>query len=202
MHNGPHPPSYSPKTPPPPKKPVELPRPERQTLRSYGPLGAGTVATRGRMMVTMANRRGANWTLDAAPWAASSAPGKARRLAVEQLQAWGYRPDADLVGDLLALLVPAAIADGGSRISVHLADQDQRALVLVLSHQTGQAPDGDDVLKRIAALGVASCGVDTDQDAGGRRRWALIELDSTSAHDTAAATGPADQRLGRFAQPR
>jgi hypothetical protein len=148
------------------------------------------------MMVTMTNRRGANWTLDAAPWAAPSAPGKARRLVVEQLLAWGYRPDADLIGDLLALLVPAAIADGGSRISVHLADQDQRALVLVLSHQTGQAADGDDILPRVAALGVASCGVDTDQDGGGRRRWALIELDSASTTGTSARTGNADQRIG------
>ncbi|MFF8618230.1 hypothetical protein [Streptomyces sp. NPDC015350] len=173
----PQPPSYPPKTPPPPKRPVEPPRPEPQQRMSYGPPGARTaVAARGRMAVTMANRRGANWTLDVRPWAVSSAPAKAQRLVVDQLKGWGYRPDTDQVDGLLDLLVREAIGDGGHRISVHLADQDERALILVMSHQGQQAPADDGFLTRLAALGVASCGVDTDAEEGGRRRWALIEL--------------------------
>ncbi|MFE2936577.1 hypothetical protein [Streptomyces sp. NPDC059278] len=189
----PHPPSYPPKTPPPPKRPVEAPRPQPveppkpppEQVHSYGPPGARTaVATRGRMVVTMANRRGANWTLDTR-WAAASAPTKAQRLVGDQLKGWGYRPDTDQVDGLLDLLVTEAIGDGGNRISVHLADQEQRALILVMSHQDRQAPESDDFLTRVAALGVASCGVDTDPEEGGRRRWALIELRPAAPLDVA-----------------
>jgi hypothetical protein len=59
---------------------------------------------------------------------------------------------------------------------VHLADQEQQALILVLSHHTGPSTVDDALLTDLAAVGVASCGVDTDRDGGGCRRWALIDL--------------------------
>ncbi|WP_329127220.1 hypothetical protein [Streptomyces sp. NBC_01465] len=170
-------PDYPPKTPPPPKKPPSPPPPEREMVRSYGPLGAGTLAgARGRMTVTMASRQGANWMLDASPWGAPYASGKAVRLVVDQLTSWGYRPDTTTVTAVVNLLVPAALADGGRRISVHLADQDHRALILVLSHHDLHQGDDDALLHELAAAGVVSCGIDTDRDGGGHRRWALIEL--------------------------
>ncbi|WP_328335839.1 MULTISPECIES: hypothetical protein [unclassified Streptomyces] len=174
LHTGesPAPPSYPPKTPPPPKKPVEPPRPQREPVRSYGPLGAGTaVAGRGRSVVTMANRRGANWALEAQPWA----PAKACRLVAGQLGEWGYRPDRAALDRVVTALMTAAV-DEGPRISVHLADQDEHALVMVLSHQQHQAPTDDTLLHELAVLGVVSCGVDTDQEHGGRRRWALLAM--------------------------
>ncbi|KMO94372.1 hypothetical protein ACS04_29570, partial [Streptomyces roseus] len=62
----------------------------------------------------------------------------------------------------------AAVADGGKRISVHLADQDHRILAVALSHVAGAAPGGDDVLAELAALrSVVSCGSDLAPD--GRR---------------------------------
>lgn len=126
----------------------------------------------------MVSRQGANWAMDAMPWDAPYAPGKAVRLVVDQLQAWDYRPDRKTVTTVMGLLIPAAVADGGRRISVHLADQDHRALILVLSHQDGPDPHDDDaLLLRLAGAGVLSCGVDTDPaDGGGHRRWALIAL--------------------------
>ncbi|WP_244308853.1 hypothetical protein [Streptomyces monomycini] len=92
---------------------------------------------------------------------------------MKQLQDWGYRPDSEAVGTMVALMVEAAVGDGGQRISLHLADQDQQALVLVLSHQPGPAPD-DTLLPRLAGLGASSCGTDSAPD--GRRLWALLDL--------------------------
>lgn len=157
-----HIPDYPPKTPPPPKKPVQPPRPPIPP--------AGTIVRTQRRGVTMTNRQGVNWPLESQPW---SAP-VARRRVVDQLQAWGYRSDHTTAGAVTALLVEAAVGDGGTRVSVHLADQNRQALVLVLSHQPGQAPADEAVLPRIAQLGVASCGTDTAAD--GRRRWAVIDL--------------------------
>ncbi|MFE9558153.1 hypothetical protein ACFYOD_32265 [Streptomyces sp. NPDC006703] len=76
----------------------------------------------------------------------------------------------------MTLLARAALTDGGRRISLHLADQDRHALALVLSHQSGHAPEGEDLLREASALGVVSCGTDTDQEDSGRRRWALTDL--------------------------
>jgi hypothetical protein len=74
------------------------------------------------------------------------------------------------------LLARAALSDGGRRISLHLADQDRQALILVLSHRAGHAPEGEDLLREVTGLGVVSCGTDTDQEDGGCRRWALTDL--------------------------
>ncbi|WP_406503158.1 hypothetical protein [Streptomyces sp. NBC_00212] len=144
--------------------------------RCAGPRTAsGAVTVRPRLAARIANRRAANWTLENAPWT----PAKAARHVVGKLAEWGYRVDADKEAGITAvtvLLARAALSDGGSRISLHLADQDHQALILVLSHQAGLAPVGEDLLREVTALGVVSCGADTDQKDGGRRRWALINL--------------------------
>lgn len=163
-----HRPDYPPKTPPPPKKPVEPPRPE-------GNATPGPVLVRPRLAARIANRRAANWTLENAPWS----PAKAGRHVTEKLAEWGYQLDSGREASITAvtvLLARAALTDGGRRISLHLADQDRQALILLLSHQPGHAPVGEDLLRSVTALGVVSCGTDTDQEDGGRRRWALADL--------------------------
>ncbi|MEU5660115.1 hypothetical protein ABZ802_31530 [Streptomyces sp. NPDC047737] len=132
----------------------------------------------------MANRRGANWVLESAPWAA----GKARVAVVGQLGKWGYRPAPEVVAAVEAvvtLLVEQAVGDGGARVTVHVSDQGRQVCVLALSHQTaptapattgGPAAGGDeDVLHRITAhQAVTGCGTDTGPD--GRRTWAVLDL--------------------------
>ncbi|WP_240799850.1 hypothetical protein [Streptomyces sp. A1277] len=111
-------------------------------------------------------------------WAA----GKARAAVVAQLAAWGYRPGVlvlDAVEAVTKLLVDTAAADGGTRVSVHLSDQDGQACILAFSHCPGLAdsPDGagEGVLHRVAEhRPVAGCG--TDAGPGGRRLWAVIDL--------------------------
>lgn len=156
-----HRPDYPPKTPPPPKRPVEPPRPE------------GAVATRPRPRALISNRRAANWTLDNAPWT----PAKAGRHILGQLDAWHYQPApalADRLTQVTELLTRTALADGGRRISLHLADQDQQALVMVLSHTPGRDVSSEALLRDVAELGASSCGADTATD--GRRLWAVIDL--------------------------
>ena len=146
-----HTPDYPPRTPPPPKRPVSPPRPDTAGLNED--VAQGRVPARsGRRGVGMANRRGANWVLESAPWAA----GKARTAVVSQLQKWGYRPAAGTVSAVEAvvtLLVDAATTDPGTRITVHLSDQDGQACILTLSHSTNLTPGhedgGEDVLHRI-----------------------------------------------------
>ncbi|KOU44914.1 hypothetical protein, partial [Streptomyces sp. WM6378] len=135
----------------------------------------GSVLVRPRLAARIANRRAANWTLENAPWA----PAKAGRHVTAKLAEWGYRLDSVREANITAvtvLLARAALTDGGRRISLHLADQDHQALILVLSHQAGHAPEGEDLLREVTGLGVVSCGTDTDQEDGGRRRWALTDL--------------------------
>lgn len=171
MDDGPNRPDYPPRTPPPPKRPVEAPRPDTSG-------GQAAVVVQPRLRARIANRRAANWPLDTAPWARSSVAPKAGRNVVQKLEAWGYRLPADSpVHAVTARLVTAALEDGGSRISVHLADQDQQALILVLTHQPGHATGDEQLLHDLAAYPVvSSCGTDTDRDHGGRRHWALIDL--------------------------
>ncbi|KOU50875.1 hypothetical protein ADK54_09500 [Streptomyces sp. WM6378] len=161
-------PDYPPKTPPPPKRPVEPPRPEGNTAVS-------AVAVRPRLAARIANRRAANWTLENAPWT----PRKTARHVVGKLAEWGYRLETGKeagITEVTVLLARAALTDGGRRISLHLADQDHQALILLLSHQSGRAPEDEDLLREVTGRGVVSCGTDTDQEDGGRRRWALIDL--------------------------
>ncbi|MER5277774.1 hypothetical protein ABT025_18725 [Streptomyces sp. NPDC002809] len=116
--------------------------------------------------------------LESAPWAA----GKARAAVVEQLGKWDYRPAPavlDAVEEVTTLLVQAAVADGGSAVSVHLSDQDGQACILALSHHVGLTAGlddtGGDVLHRITKhKPVTGCGTDAGPD--GRRIWAVITL--------------------------
>ncbi|MFI6693504.1 hypothetical protein ACIBLA_17415 [Streptomyces sp. NPDC050433] len=73
-----------------------------------------------------------------------------------------------------ALLVSTAVDDGGRRVSLHLANQGRRALIVVLSHRAGLAVTDERVLPKLAALGAVSCGADTAED--GRRLSAVLDL--------------------------
>ncbi|MFD7027002.1 hypothetical protein ACFWAR_03065 [Streptomyces sp. NPDC059917] len=145
-------PDYPPRTPPPPRRPVESPRPER--------------------VFTVVNQRAANWALEARPWAAT----RVRRLVVDRLTAWRYLPDPDRVGAVVSALVAAAVQDGGRRISLHLAAVEGQVCVAVLSHLAGartQAQTG--VLGGVADLpGLRGCGSEADPD--GHRLWAVIDV--------------------------
>lgn len=177
----PTPPSYPPKTPPPPKKPPSPPIPDRSTGPEVAPLdasGASAVTRGSQHRATMRNRRGRNWVHESNRWA----PAKAQAAVAAQLVEWGHRP-SEAVGDAVKavtlLLVEAAVADGGARVSVHLSDQDGQACILALSHHPGLADSPDDavegVLHRITAhRPVTGCGTDAGPD--GRRIWAVIDL--------------------------
>ncbi|MFD9565100.1 hypothetical protein [Streptomyces sp. NPDC059994] len=159
-----HRPDYPPKTPTPPKKPP-----------SPFPSDTGTapkpVLQGARARVTLANRRCANWPLESAPWTATAT----QRRIVEQLQAWGYRPDPAAVRHVVAALIAPAVADAGRRISVHLADEQGRACILVLSHQhTPQTPTELTLTTVADCPSVAACGTDNAPD--GTRLWAVIDL--------------------------
>ncbi|MFG2219399.1 MULTISPECIES: hypothetical protein [unclassified Streptomyces] len=101
---------------------------------------------------------------------------------MEQLGKWKYRPAPDTVTAVEAvttLLIGAAVADGGTKVSVHLSDKDGQACILALSHHarltTGADDAGKDVLHQITAhQPVTGCGTDTGPD--GRRIWAVITL--------------------------
>lgn len=153
-----HVPDYPPKTPPPPKRPVQPPRPE-----------TGVVAVpRPRMQVR--NRRTAAWSLEAAPWSA----GRASRHVVGRLHEWGYREADRAAVGLTEALVRVAVADGGRRVSVHLADQNRQALIVALSHRPGPVEDEGALLPELTGLGAVSCGTDIAED--GRRVWAVLDL--------------------------
>jgi hypothetical protein len=165
-----HRPDYPPKTPPPQPKPISPERPNPPTKPVKDQLSMR------RPAMVIRNRRVANWGFENAPWS----PPKAAARVVEQLVDWGY-PVAggqrDTVTAVTRELALAALADGGRRVTVHVADQDRQALVMVLSHQEGPAPGADpELLGRLSALGVVSCGTETERDEPGNRRWALLDL--------------------------
>ncbi|WP_432086382.1 hypothetical protein [Streptomyces sp. bgisy095] len=178
------PPSYPPRTPPPQKKPVELPRPEPKTkpvstaLPLPGP-GQTRVETR-RPRMAVRNRRVSNWVLTADPWAAS----KAIRHVTQAVRRWEYSHPRDVyLEETVRLLVGTAVEDTGKRVSVHLADQDGMILVVVLSH-TGSEPD-QSVLTTLAGVsGTVSCGVDASDE--GRRIWALLSTEPPRSRKPAA----------------
>ncbi|MFJ8165506.1 hypothetical protein ACIRBY_31940 [Streptomyces sp. NPDC096136] len=168
------PPTYPPKTPTPSKKPVEAPRPQPDTKPKTA---VGLPSPR----MTVRNRRTAGLTFRSDQWA----PSKAAAQAVVTVRAWGY-PLLD-EGDLEAAvraLVAAAVADRGKRISVHLADQDQKILVVVLSHMPGLDEDLS-VLADVAALRtVESCSTDAASD--GRRLSVLLDAEPRPRRKSAA----------------
>ncbi|MFD4319005.1 hypothetical protein [Streptomyces sp. NPDC058548] len=179
------PPTYPPRTPPPQRKPVEAPRPQPSTkpvttsLPLPGP-GQARLQTR-RPRMTIKDRRAANWALTGYPWVAGQAVGK----VTETVRAWGYaHPEDDALDKSVRLLVGAAAADDGRRISVHLADQDDMLLIAVLSH-IGSEPD-ETILSALAAVpGTSSCGTDASDD--GRRVWAVLSTKRPRTRTTPAA---------------
>ncbi|MET9962282.1 hypothetical protein ABZ128_25030 [Streptomyces sp. NPDC006326] len=136
--------------------------------------GGPNAPSRGRSAPRMQirNRRTAGLTFRADEWAAK----KAGAQAAARVRAWGHpHLDEHELDTAVGLLVRAAVADGGRRISLHLADQDHRILAVALSHVTGTAPD-DSVLTELASLpGVVACG--TDAAADGRRLWVLLDAE-------------------------
>ncbi|MFJ8158437.1 hypothetical protein [Streptomyces sp. NPDC094468] len=161
-------PDYPPKTPPPPKKPPNPPPPDPPRTDLLAGLPVPQNATRTGFPV-MKNRRGASWTLEAARWA----PGKASGYVSTQLALWHLSPPASL-DQVVRLLTATALQDGGRRISVHLSEQDSRALVLCLGHQQARTCEPADVLTELRALGADSCG--TEMTADGRQVWALLPV--------------------------
>ncbi|MFE7647525.1 hypothetical protein [Streptomyces phaeoluteigriseus] len=162
-------PDYPPKTPPPPKKPPSPPPP--QTWLIPPSLPAPQRSGRGGRPV-MQNRQGAAWTLEAQPWA----PGKAFTEVTGRLDKWGLSVPNGLE-DLVRHLVATVVADGGRHISLHLAEQNDQALLLAFSHHARPAqPQDDDVLDRLRELGAASCG--TEMTGDGRQVWAVVDLET------------------------
>lgn len=150
-----HAPDHPPKTPPPPKRPVSPPRPE--TSFTATPLARKLVR----------NRRSANWQLASAPWT----PRQASAHVLLRPREWGLREAGRAAAELTELLVRTAVADGGRRVSVHLADQGHQALIVALSRQSAQEATNGTVLPELTRLGAVSCGTDTAED--GRRVWAV-----------------------------
>lgn len=160
----PHRPSYPPKTPPPPKKPVEPPRPETA-------LTPNPVLIRGRSVKN---------------WSVTPSHGAAVRVGAEvasALRQWGYRPQGDQPQKVVELLLRSAAQDGGRRVSLHLADDEERdqVMLLALSHRQDMPPGDDDQalrddehMRALAALGPRDVGMETGQS--GRRWWAALDL--------------------------
>ncbi len=93
---------------------------------------------------------------------------------LHRLHEWGHREVGHSFAELTELLVRTAVADGGRRVSVHLADQGRQALSVALSHRPERTVTDDAVLPELTRLGAVSCGMDTAED--GRRVWAVLDL--------------------------
>lgn len=157
------PPSFPPKSPPPQKKPVEPPRPQPATKPK------SLTGVPPRLVVT--SRRTRVLAFRADRWAAKKAAAQAA-LAVAE---WDY-PLLDEHDFLRAVhgLVDTAVAAGGKRVSVHLADQDNKILVMVLNHQAGEQEVVGAVPAEVAVLRtIDACGANTDHD--GHAWWALLD---------------------------
>ncbi|MGW9369611.1 hypothetical protein ACWGVR_06275 [Streptomyces xanthophaeus] len=169
------PPTYPPKSPPPPKRPVEAPRPQPTTK-------SAAAVERPRPRMTIRNRPARALTFRCDQWA----PAKAVAAAVKAAQEWGYTSiSTDDLTTSVRILAEAAVAAGGRRFSLHLADQDQRVLALALAHTP--AHTNETTLHTLGALrSVAACGTDTD-DADGLRLWALLETQPPKTPTTRSA---------------
>ncbi|MEU6632853.1 hypothetical protein ABZ905_31905 [Streptomyces parvus] len=119
-------------------------------------------------------------------WAVVPNQGAADRIGREvakTLHQWGYRPKGDQPQRVVELLLRSADRDGGRRVSLHLADDEDRnqVMLLALSHRQDMPPGDDDQVLRdteymraLAALGVRDVGVETEPR--GRRWWAGLDL--------------------------
>ncbi|MER5950206.1 hypothetical protein ABT127_29555 [Streptomyces sp. NPDC001904] len=170
-------PDYPPKTPPPPKRPPSPPPPDPPRSEAEALLAGLPVPQRAHRrhgLPVMKNRQGASWTLETGAWI----PKKAAGHVTDRLATWGLRAP-DTLGDVVQMLVSTVQGDGGRRISVHLSEQDGRALILALSHQAPTTPLADEALVSLRGLGAASCGTETT--AEGRQIWALLDLPPAAA---------------------
>lgn len=156
-------PDYPPKTPPPPKRPPSPPPPQ---TRAGQDMPAGQQVGRGRRV--MKNRPGAAWSLEAQPWAAT----KAVTEVTARLAKWGVT-EPDGLDEVVRFLVGTVAADGGRHVSLHLAEQDDQALILAFSHQPEAADLGDTVLPRLHELGAVTCGTEVTPE--GRQVWAVLD---------------------------
>ncbi|MFB7403356.1 hypothetical protein ACFCZR_24585 [Streptomyces rubiginosohelvolus] len=119
-------------------------------------------------------------------WAVVPNRGAADRIGREvakTLHQWGYRPKDDQPQRVVELLLRSADQDGGRRVSLHLADDEDlnQVMLLALSHRQDMPPGDDDQVLRdaehmraLAALGVRDVGVETEPR--GRRWWAGLDL--------------------------
>ncbi len=122
-----------------------------------------------RLVVT--SRRARVLAFRADRWAAKKAAAQAA-LAVAE---WDY-PLLDEHDFLKTVhgLVDTAVAAGGKRVSVHLADQDDKILVMALNHQTSEQDAAGAVPTEVAVLRtVDACGAHADHD--GHAWWALLD---------------------------
>ncbi|MFF9982339.1 hypothetical protein [Streptomyces erythrochromogenes] len=104
-------------------------------------------------------------------WAAKKAAAQAA-LAVAE---WDY-PLLDEHDFLKTVhgLVNTAVTAGGKRVSVHLADQDDKILVMALNHQDAGQDATPAVPAEVAVLRtVDACGAHTDHDS--HAWWALLD---------------------------
>ncbi|MFI6142435.1 hypothetical protein ACIBCC_30115 [Streptomyces griseus] len=129
--------------------------------------------------VTIRGRSVRNWALTPGKGAAA----QTGREVVTALHQWGYRPKDDQPQKVVELLLRAASGDGGRRVSLHLADDEDRnqVMLLALSHLQDMPPDDDDQVLRdnehmraLAALGPRDVGVETLPS--GRQWWAGLDL--------------------------
>ncbi|MFJ2225568.1 hypothetical protein ACIOFY_36700 [Streptomyces anulatus] len=119
-------------------------------------------------------------------WAVTPSGGAAARVGREvatALNQWGYRPKDDQPQKVVEFLLRSAAQDGGRRVSLHLADDEERnqVMLLALSHRQNMPPGEDDQVLRdaehmraLAALGPRDVGVETTPE--GRRWWAGLGL--------------------------
>ncbi|MGW2370726.1 hypothetical protein ACWCZ5_35345 [Streptomyces sp. NPDC001667] len=104
---------------------------------------------------------------------------------MKQLRDWGYTPDDDKTTAVVRQLVHAAVADGGTRISLHMTHQHDQAAIVAVSHHPAVTEDPA-FLRRIVGLGVADCGTESTPD--GRYIWAVIEVEALALPNKPAAT--------------
>ncbi|MET9605916.1 hypothetical protein ABZZ17_12725 [Streptomyces sp. NPDC006512] len=146
---------------------------------SFPPKSAPPASPRARMRIR--NRQTVALAFRADPWT----PKRAAARALATIRGWGYPglAEHDLERAVL-LLVEAVVKDGGKRVSLHLGDQDEKILVIALSHRPGTSREGElfDELGALATLD--SCGDDLADD--GRRLWALLDASPRRRPDTAA----------------
>ncbi|MEV3998989.1 hypothetical protein ACFYPK_28495 [Streptomyces halstedii] len=99
------------------------------------------------------------------------------------LHQWGYRPKDDQPQLAVELLLRSAAQDGGRRVSLHLADDEDRnqVMLLALSHRQDMPPSDDgqvlrdtEHMRALAGLGIRDVGMETAP--GGRRWWVGLDL--------------------------